>query len=116
MTVKECYDAMGGDYREVISRLRNDNIIKKFVLKFPAQSGFDKLEEAMEKEDYEAAFNAAHTLKGVCMNLNFTKLGESSAQLTELLRGGQLDQVPGLYGRVQEDYRQTVEAIAALDQ
>ena len=34
MTVKECYEAIDGNYEEVISRLRSDDRVKKFVLKF----------------------------------------------------------------------------------
>ena len=73
MTIEECYEALEGDYSQAKVRLHSDAIIKKFVLKFPAQCGYDALCKAVEEEDYKAAFGAAHTLKGVCMNLNFTK-------------------------------------------
>ena len=111
MTVEECYAALQGDYSQACSRLHSDVIIKKFMLKFPNQCGYDKLCQAMEEEDYKEAFAAAHTLKGVCMNLSFTMLGESSSQLTEALRNGFFEEVPGLYVKVQSDYKRTVDAI-----
>ena len=39
MTLQECYEAIGGDYQDVISRLRSDR--QKFVLKFLDDSSFD---------------------------------------------------------------------------
>ena len=33
MTVRECYEAMGADYEDVLGRLRKDERIQKFVLK-----------------------------------------------------------------------------------
>ena len=35
MTIYECYTALGGDYQEVLGRLRSGPMIQKFVLKFP---------------------------------------------------------------------------------
>ena len=110
MTVEECYNAFGGDYSEAIGRLGSDVLIKRFMLKFSSQCGYDSLCKAMEEED-EAAFTAAHTLKGVCMNLSFAVLGKSSSLLTEALRNGFSEEVPGLFGQVQEDYKKTVDAI-----
>ena len=111
MTIEECYNAFGGNYSQAAGRLHSDAIIKKFMLKFPEQCGYDALYKAMEEKDYKAAFAAAHTLKGVCMNLSFTVLEESSSMLTEALRNGFSEEVPGLYEKVQSDYKKTVDVI-----
>lgn len=116
MTVEECYVALGGDYEQVLMRLHNEAIIKKFVLKFPAQSGFDLLCSSIEAEDWPEAFRAAHTLKGLCLNLNFTKLGASSSSLTEALRNGYSEEVPDLFQQVKVDYEQTITAIGQLQE
>lgn len=111
MTVEECYNAFGGNYSEAIGRLGSDALIKRFMLKFSSQCGYDTLCQAMEQKDYETAFAAAHTLKGVCMNLSFAVLGESSSMLTEALRNGFSEEVPGLFIQVQDDYKKTINAI-----
>lgn len=115
MTIEECYNALNGDYSQARSRLHSDAIIKKFMLKFPAQCGYDKLCQAMDEGNYQDAFAASHTLKGVCMNLSFTMLGDSSSELTEALRDGYSEGVDKLYAQVQDDYKQTVEAIENLE-
>ncbi|MCX4327957.1 MAG: Hpt domain-containing protein [Lachnospiraceae bacterium] len=111
MTVEECYNAFGGDYKQAAGRLYSDAIIKKFMIKFPSQCGYDELCKAIEEKDYKAAFAAAHTLKGVCMNLSFTALEESSSMLTEALRNGFSEEVPGLYIKVQSDYKRILDVI-----
>ena len=34
MTLKECYEALEGDYEGVVARLRSEKMVQKFVLKF----------------------------------------------------------------------------------
>ena len=43
MTVKECYEVMKGDYDDVISRLRTDDRVKKFLLKVLDDTSFSTL-------------------------------------------------------------------------
>ena len=86
MTIQECYAALEGDYEEVLGRLYSEALVKKFVGKFLADQSFQLLESSLNAEDYDEAFRAAHTLKGVAQNLSFTKLYRSSHEITEALR------------------------------
>lgn len=116
MTLKECYAAIGGDYDEAIGRLRSEKLVQKFVLRFLDDKSYDLLCASMESKNYEEAFRAAHTIKGVCSNLAFTMLGKSSSELSEALRGGYTPEADGLAEQVKEDYRQTVAAIRAFQE
>ena len=71
MTVKECYEQMGSDYEGVLGRLGSEAIVKRFALKFLQDPSFAQLKESLAKNDGEEAFRAAHTLKGICLNLSF---------------------------------------------
>lgn len=115
MNLQECYKALEGDYEGVASRLRSEKMIKKFVLKFLNDSSYQTLLTALEEKNGEEAFRAAHTIKGVCQNLGFTKLGDSSSRLTDALRDGSSDGTEELVEKVKEDYEQTVRAIQALE-
>lgn len=86
MTLQDCYAALGGDYEDVSARLRSDRLIQKFLLKYLDDPSFDQLCAAMAAKDREEAFRAAHTIKGVCQNLSFTRLLDSSSRLSDALR------------------------------
>lgn len=115
MSLKDCYTALGGNYDEVLGRLRSERMIQKFVLKFLNDGSYGNLCAAMEQGNGEDAFRAAHTIKGVCQNLSFTKLGQSSSELTEALRGGFSPEAEKLAEQVRADYQQTVSAIREFE-
>ncbi len=114
MTLQECYAAMGGDYEEVSARLRSDRLVQKFVLKYVDDPSFDTLCHAMEEKNYEEAFRAAHTIKGVCQNLSFTKLFESSSRLSDALRHGWTPEADQLLEKVRADQLTVTAAIRAF--
>ena len=113
MTLQECYAALEGDYEGVMGRLRTERLVQKFVLKFLDDGSYNLLTSSMESGDYDEAFRAAHTIKGVGQNLSFNKLYESSHLLTEALRSKDIEAAAPLYEQVKADYAQTVDAIHA---
>lgn len=86
MTIEQCYAVIGGSYAQICRRLSSPQLVEKFVRKFPKDPSFVQLTAAMSAGDRDAAFRAAHTLKGVAANLSFSCLYASTAELTELLR------------------------------
>lgn len=117
MTVKECYDAIGANYEEIMGRLRTEERVKKFLLKVLSDKSYDLLIQSIEERNMEEAFRAAHTMKGVSQNLSLTRFYHSSNELAELLRGRQdygADIEPVLE-KVKEDYAQMIEQIRKLE-
>lgn len=116
MTVKECYAAMGGDYEDVVSRLRTDERIVKFLGKVVSDPSYNLLIESLAAKNMEEAFRAAHTMKGVCMNLSLTKLFTSANRLTEALRGRTEygDDIEPLLTALKEDYESTMACIKTI--
>lgn len=86
MTVKDFYAEIGGNYSDALQRLMNDSLVYRFIMKFPADKSFDTLKTALDNKDFEAAFSAAHTLKGVTLNLAFDRLSRAAVVLTDALR------------------------------
>ena len=111
MTLQECYAALGGDYEDVSARLCSERLVRKFILKYLDDRSFELLCTSMEKKDYEEAFRAAHTIKGMCQNLSFTTLLESSSRLTDALRHGWTPEADQLLEIVKEEQRTVTEAI-----
>lgn len=111
MTLQECYEKLGGNYAEVSSRLPSERFIQKYVLKFLEDKTLALLEDSWQQGNFEEAFRAAHTIKGMCQNLSFSQLERSSSALTEALRGGKSPEAEDLYETVKKDMEQTVNVI-----
>lgn len=111
MTIQEMYAAVGGDYSEIISRFKTEDRVIKFTGMFPRDTSYQLLCSSMESGNIDEAFRAAHTLKGLCANLAFSRLQKSSSEITELLRAHKLDEAKAYLPTVTEHYEQTVAAI-----
>ena len=114
MTVRECYEQMGADFDNVLGRLGSEQMVQRFALKFLNDTSYQTLEETLKEKNVEQAFRAAHTLKGVCLNLGFDNLFTVSSELTDKLRAGELDGTEELFEKVKEQYEITVKAIRGI--
>jgi len=114
MTLQECYAAFDGDYAGVTARLSGERLVQKFALKYLNDPSFDQLCAAMAEKDWETAFRAAHTIKGVCQNLGFTRLLKSSSRLCEALRHGWTPEAEPSMEQVRADHKSVTEAIRAF--
>ena len=114
MTLQEFYPMVGGDYAATLGRLPSEALVKKFLLKYPADPSYAQLEAALAAQDWEAAFRAAHTLKGVAQNLGLDNLYKVSAALTDAVRGPKPLTDPALWSPVQQAHQQVLQALAQL--
>ena len=108
MTVQECYEAIGGDYNDIMSRLKTEERVKKFAGMFLKEKCYQTLVQTIEEGNQEEAFRAAHTLKGVCQNIH------SSFAITESLRGSNMDEAKTLLEQVTKDYERTIDGVTKL--
>ena len=104
MTIRECYEKTGSDYESILKRFGSEAMIQRFALKFLKDCSFSDLKNALKAKDGERAFRAAHTLKGVCINLGFDRLYNVSAELTEKLRGREIEESEELFEQVEKEY------------
>lgn len=114
MTLQEFYAAVGGNYDEAVGRMMSEALVRRFVLKFLSDPSYAALEQAIAAGEREEAFRAAHTIKGLCLNLGFGKLLASAEKLTEVLRSEMPANAQELFARVSADYSLTVDAIGKL--
>lgn len=79
--------AYGADMTATLERFVGDEALyERCFGMFMEDASFAELERALREKDYTAAFNAAHTLKGVAGNLGLTPLYEKICQIVESLR------------------------------
>ena len=93
----------------------NLDMLERFLKKFLADNNYTALADAMEAGETQAAFNAAHTLKGVCGNLSLTPLYEAVSDITELLRAGDIEGASPILPRVADEYEKMKAVISRLE-
>ena len=103
-SISEYYEKIGENFESVKRRLCDDEMIKRFVLKFGKDGTFSELSAAMTARELPAAFREAHTLKGVAANLGFAKLAFSASELTEILRSGTFDGADEAFLKTKKEY------------
>lgn len=111
MNLKDCYNAFGGNFDEVLGRLRREPTIQKFAFKFLEDKSFQLLKESLDSGNDEEALRAVHTLKGICQNLSFTRLYEYSSQMNEDLKAGNHEKAVHIMPQLSENYFQIVNTL-----
>ena len=87
MTYEQALTQIGVDKEETLQRFSgNEELMKKFIKKFPQDKTTSELEKAALEKDYKAIEETAHTLKGLSGNLGFSKLFELSSALVNAIR------------------------------
>lgn len=116
MNIKQCYEAAGGDFDEIISRFLTEQRVAKFAVKFLNDPSYENLVSYLEEGNFTEAFRAAHTLKGVAQNLAFTDLHLPTAELTELLRPCEPVDTSALMEKITAAYNKVVAAVRAYEE
>ena len=114
MDVQACRQ-VGIRYEEGVARfVGNAEMYESFLRQFPSDQTYAEIEEAMKQKDFRAAFQAAHTLKGLSGNLSLGALYDSLVVFVDALRGeGNPALAESLFPAVQENYRKTVAFLNA---
>ena len=116
MDVDEFYRRTRGSLQKAREYLKDEDTVITFLYMFKKDESFAVLKASMESEEWDAAFRAAHTLKGICANLGFKSLLEVSYDITEALRAGDMEQAKVMWPGVQACYARVDNALNQLEQ
>ena len=87
MLTIEALKAYGADVDDGLTRcMNNQEFYLKLIGKALEDPNFKKLEDSIAAKDFDSAFEAAHSLKGVLGNLALTPIYKPVFDITELLR------------------------------
>jgi HPt (histidine-containing phosphotransfer) domain-containing protein len=111
---REKIKGAGYDYQASIERFMNkEDLYLKFLLKFLADKQFDNLKAALEADDAEAGYTAAHTLKGVAGNLGITPVFSLASEIAEICRS-KGDGAKELFAKLETEHAAALELIGSL--
>lgn len=119
MDLYQFYREIGADYQSVLNRIPREELILKFLYKITEEKSFDALQQAVTEKSYKDAFAAAHTIKGICLNLGLDPLSKISAQMSEYLRDRERadideNKVKADYDHLMEIYRNICQLLEAV--
>ncbi|MDE6024666.1 MAG: Hpt domain-containing protein [Lachnospiraceae bacterium] len=84
--------------------MNNEAMYEKFLKKFANETIYAQLASAVEENDTDKAFAAAHTLKGVCGNLSLQGLFEVVSKQVECFRAKQMEEGAAMMPQVTAEY------------
>lgn len=112
---KELVDA-GVNVDAALERfMGNEKLLTRFLLKFSQDTNYTRLKNAMEKEDYKDAFEAAHALKGLSGNLSMDDLYEAAGRATECLRHEKYEEAKACMPEVEKEYERVSKVVGTLE-
>ncbi len=105
---KKQMEENGVNVDETLKRfMGREAIFMKFIMKFAEDQNCQQIRDGLESRDVQTAFERAHSLKGVAGNLGIDPVYNLAAQISDLLRGKQEDEV---------DFDQVMEAQGKLEE
>lgn len=104
ITVKKLKE-LGCDTDKGLERcLGDEDFYLEFVPDALKKERYERLEALIKNKDLDAAFEAAHGLKGILANLSLDPVLEPVAEMTELLRARTDTDYSGLLTKMWERY------------
>lgn len=119
----ECYEAMGGDYSEVLERLCSKELIKRVMIMYLTDDSFDKLCSSLSEKRYDDAYADAIAVKGVSGNMGFSGLYKAASDIVEALKIRNFafarctdEDFENLLCMAKENYNKTIAAIKVFNE
>ena len=87
MITVENLKSFGADTEDALARcMNNEGFYLTLVGKVIEDKRLEQLEQQLAEKNLDAAFESAHALKGMYMNLSLRPLADPIIEMTELLR------------------------------
>lgn len=109
----------GADVNGTLKRfMGSEKMYMKFIMKFLDDKNCAGLKENLQNRDFEGAFASAHALKGVTANLGLDPVNVKAAEISELLRNKQPQEVDEekvneLMGQLEEEQKRFCQILQA---
>ena len=102
------------DYESAMDRFDgNERLYERILRQFECDKNFDALHAALDEGDSDAAFRAAHSLRGVAGTLDLHVLYAATAPVVEALRGGDVASARELVAALDAAYKKAQTVISS---
>jgi len=105
----------GVDIKTAMNRfMGNEALLMRFLKKFDQDPNYELFKKCMEEKQYDEAFKAAHTLKGLCGNLSLSGMFDVVSREVEALRAKEYQKAEGILPEVVEEYERVVKILGEV--
>ena len=112
MLTLEKLDEFGVDTKEGLTRcMNNQKFYFRMISMGLSNDSFEKLGKALEENNLDEAFEAAHALKGVLGNLALTPIYKQLSEMTEMLRAKKTADYTAIYEPIMEMRNQLLQML-----
>ena len=112
MLTLEKLDEFGVDTKEGLTRcMNNQKFYFRMISMGLSNDSFEKLGKALEENNLDEAFEAAHALKGVLGNLALTPIYKPLSEMTEMLRAKKTADYTAIYEPILEMRNQLLQML-----
>ncbi|MDD3796190.1 MAG: Hpt domain-containing protein [Lachnospiraceae bacterium] len=102
----------GCDVDGALERMLDDEeFLLDCIKQVASDPSFDTLGTALEKENKEEAFDAAHTLKGIFANTGLSPLFDVVVRIVEPLRAGRIENLLTIYQELLEKQSELLQIL-----
>lgn len=106
--------AYGIDLTDAMERMDDDEALyQRLAFKYLNNTNYVDLVAAMEAQDYDAAYTAAHTLKGVSGNLSLAALYKVASAVSNALKQGEYQAAEQMMPDLKAAHEKAVEGLVA---
>lgn len=110
---KTLLSSAGVDINDALARfMNNESLLDRFMSRFPQDKNYALLKQALAQDDAQAAYAAAHSLKGVAGNLSMRRLYVATCAVVEPLRIGDLAAAKAHIAELDEAYQAVIDALS----
>ncbi len=110
MLTLEKLNEFGVDTKEGLTRcMNNQKFYFRMISMGLSNDSFEKLGKALEENNLDEAFEAAHALKGVLGNLALTPIYTPLSEMTEMLRAKKTADYTAMYKPIMEMRNQLLQ-------
>lgn len=110
--VKEALEKSGINIETAMNRFfDNEEMYFSFLDKFTEDDLMVKMKLLIEDNQVKEAFDAAHTLKGVCANLSIDSMNAVLNPMVEVLRVGSVEGLLPEYDKLNDVYKTVIDVI-----
>lgn len=106
--------AYGIDLADAMERMDDDEALyKRLAFKYLDNTNYVDLVAAMKAQDYDAAYTAAHTLKGVSGNLSLAALYKVASAVSDALKQGEYQAAEQMMPDLKTAHEKAVDGLVA---